>query len=179
MTPFLSENPNEKGMIHDRKAQSIVLGFLCMLIFIAVAAGLVDIYRLYAARNWAYTVAQEAAMTGVSKGRDWSSVTDGGGIRLDSVAAKNEAQNLVMAEMATRRVSGYVMDVRVLPDSFGGAIAAYPPRPVRLGSGMGNWSSDEPAVGVYLEVPVQWVLLDILNTQVKTVRVFAAAGVAQ
>ena len=118
-------------------------------------------------------------MTGVSKGRDWSSVTDGGGIRLDPVAAKNEAQNLVMAEMATRGITGYVMDVRVLPDSFGGAIAAYPPRPVRLGSGMGNWSSDEPAVGVYLEVPVQWVLLDILNTQVKTVRVFAAAGVAQ
>lgn len=171
--------PNGHGMIHDRKAQSIVWGFLCMLIFIAVAAGLVDIYRLYAARNWAYTVAQEAAMTGVSKGRDWSSVTGGGGIRLEPVAAKIEAQNLVVAEMATRRINGYVMDVRVLPDSFGGAIAAFPPRPVRLGAGMGNWTSDEPAVGVYLEVPVQWVLLDILNTQVKTVRVFAAAGVAQ
>jgi hypothetical protein len=179
MTHVQFTTPNGQGMIHDRKAQSIVWGFLCMLIFIAVAAGLVDIYRLYAARNWAYTVAQEAAMTGVSKGRDWSSVTDGGEIRLDSVVAKTEAQNLVVAEMGTRRIYDYVMDVRVLPDSIGGAIAAFPPRPVRLGAGMGNWTSDEPAVGVYLEVPVQWVLLDILNTQVKTVRVFAAAGVAQ
>jgi hypothetical protein len=44
---------------------------------------------------------------------------------------------------------------------------------------MGSWSSDEPAVGVYLEVPVNWVMLDMLSTSLKTVRVFAAAGVAQ
>ena len=71
------------SMLSDRRGQSVVWGFLCMLIFIAVSAGLIDVYRLYAARNWAYSVAQEAALAGVSKGRDWSSVTTSG-LRLDA-----------------------------------------------------------------------------------------------
>jgi hypothetical protein len=168
-----------KGMIHDRRGQSLVWGFLAMLVFVAVAAGLVDIYRLYAARNWAYSVAQEAAMTGASRGRDWSSITSGGDMRLNSTLAKDEAQKMATAELLTRGISQYVLDVRVLPDATGGAVTGFPPRPVRLGSGLGNWNSNEPAVGVYLEVPVNWLMLDMLNTQVKTIRVFAAAGVAQ
>jgi hypothetical protein len=166
------------GMFQDRRGQSVVWGFLCMLIFVAVSAGLVDIYRLYAARNWAYSVAQEAALTGVSQGRDWGSMTSGG-IRLNTTTAKSAAQNLVLSELAARGITGYVMDVRILPDLAGGVVSGYPPGPVRLGSGMGNWSSSEPAVGVYLEVPVGWTLLDMLNIPAKTVRVFAAAGVAQ
>lgn len=157
----------------------MVWGFLAMLVFIALSAGLVDIYRLYAARNWAYTVAQEAAMTGASRGRDWSSLTMDGNISLDPTLAKNEAHALVTAEMSARGISSYVIDVRVLPDATGGSVAGYPPRPVRMGSGMGNWNSNEPAVGVYLEVPVSWLMLDMLHTQEKTVRVFTAAGVAQ
>ena len=168
-----------RGMIRDRKAQSVVWGFLAMMVFIAVASGLVDVYRLYAARNWVYSVAQEAAMAGASRGRDWSSITGGGDIRLNAPTAQDEAQRLIAAEMSARGISQYVIDVRVLPDSTGGSIAGFPPRPVRLGSGMGNWSSNEPAVGVYLEVPVSWVMLDMLNSQAKTVRVFASAGVAQ
>jgi hypothetical protein len=50
---------------------------------------------------------------------------------------------------------------------------------VRLGNGLGAWSSDEPAVGVYLQVPVKWLLLDGLNIGAKSISVFAAAGVAQ
>jgi hypothetical protein len=157
----------------------MVWGFLAMLVFIALASGLVDIYRLYAARNWAYTVAQEAAMTGASRGRDWSSLTADGNICLDPTLAKNEAQTLVTSEMSARGISSYVIDVRVLPDATGGSVAGYPPRPVRMGGSMGNWNSNEPAVGVYLEVPVSWLMLDMLHTQEKTVRVFAAAGVAQ
>ena len=168
-----------RGMIRDRKAQSVVWGFLAMMVFIAVASGLVDVYRLYAARNWVYSVAQEAAMAGASRGRDWSSIIGGGDIRLNATTAQDEAQRLIAAEMSARGISHYVMDIRILPDSTGGSIAGYPPRPVRLGSGMGNWSSNEPAVGVYLEVPVSWVMLDMLNSQAKTVRVFASAGVAQ
>jgi hypothetical protein len=38
-------------VIGDRRAQSVVWGFLSMMVFIALAAGLVDIYRLFAARN--------------------------------------------------------------------------------------------------------------------------------
>ncbi len=166
-------------MIRDRRAQSAVWGFLAMMVFIAIASGLVDIYRLYAARNWAYSVAQEAAMAGVSRGRDWSSIAVDGQIRLNEVIARDEAEKLVTAEMTARGISGYGMDVRVLPEPTGGTIAGYPVMTVRLGSGLGDWSSNEPAVGVYLEIPVNWLLLDRLNISVKTVRVFAAAGVAQ
>ena len=91
-------------MIRDRKAQSMVWGFLAMLIFIVVSSGLVDIYRLYAARNWAYSVAQEAAMAGASRGRDWSSILGGGDMRLNAVVAKDEAQKLVVAEMSARGI---------------------------------------------------------------------------
>lgn len=166
-------------MIRDRKGQSALWGFLTMMAFIAIASGLVDIYRLYSARNWAYSVAQEAAMAGASRGRDWGTFTGGGGIGLNSITAKTEAEQVITAEMATRGISGYGMDVRVLPDVTGGSISGYPPRPVRMGSGLGNWSSSEPAVGVYLEVPVNWLMLDWIHVVTKTVRVFAAAGVAQ
>ena len=79
-------------MIRDRRAQSAVWGFLGMLVFIAIASGLVDIYRLNAARNWAYSVAQEAAMTGASRGRDWSSLMVDGNVRLDPDISNAQAQ---------------------------------------------------------------------------------------
>lgn len=166
-------------MIHDRRAQSAVWGFLAMMVFIAIASGLVDIYRLYAARNWAYIVAQEAAMAGASRGRDWSAVAWDGQMRLNEAIAQDEAEKLVTAEMTARGITDFSMDVRVLPEPIGGTITGYPLSPVRIGGGLGDWSSDEPAVGVYLEVPVNWLLLDRLNISMKTVRVFAAAGVAQ
>jgi hypothetical protein len=166
-------------MIRDRRGQSAVWGFLAMFAFIAIASGLVDLYRLYAARNWAYSVAQEAAMAGASRGRDWSAITVDGQMRLNAAIARDEAERLVTTEMAARGISGYTMDIRVLPDPDGGSIAGYPSMPVRLGSSLGEWQSDEPAVGVYLEVPVNWLLPDRLNISVKMVRVFAAAGVAQ
>ncbi len=166
-------------MITNRRAQAAIWGVLTVLVFIAMAAGLVDIYRLYAARNWAYAVAQEAAMAGASRGRDWSMLVSGGAMQLNAPTAQSEAQQIVQKEMAARRVTGYVVDIQVLPNATGGSIAGFPPRPVRLGSGMGNWSSDEPAVGVYLEVPVSWLMLDMLDTSLRSVHVFAAAGVAQ
>ena len=167
------------GLLFDRRAQSAVWGLLTILVLVAVAGSLVDIYRLFAARNWAYSVAQEAALAGASRGRDWSAVTNGGKIRLNPTTAQSEAQNLVATEMSVRGLSRYVLDVRVLPDPTGGSISGYPLSPVRLGTGLGNWSSSEPAVGVYLEVPVSWLMLDVLGNQPKTVRVFASAGVAQ
>jgi TadE-like protein len=166
-------------MIRERRGQSAVWGVLALLVLIAVVSGLVDIYRLYAARNWAYSVAQEAAMAGASHGRDWSSLVSSGAMQLDAGIAQSEAQQIVQKEMAARGVTGYLVDIRVLPEATGGSLAGFPPRPVRLGNGMGDWSSDEPAVGVYLEVPVNWLMLDRLVTSLKSVHVFAAAGVAQ
>jgi hypothetical protein len=139
----------------------------------------VDIYRLFAARNWAYAVAQEASLAGTSRGRDWASVSTSGEMGLVEATAKSEVERLVAAEMAYRGIIGYAVDVRVLPESTGGSVAGYPPKSVRLGSGLGAWSSDEPAVGVYLTIPVDWLLLDRLGVIEKTVAVFAASGVAQ
>jgi hypothetical protein len=48
-----------------------------------------------------------------------------------------------------------------------------------LGDGLSDWSSNEPAVGVYLEVPIQWTILNIFGIEMKTVRAFASAGVVQ
>jgi hypothetical protein len=92
---------------------------------------------------------------------------------------KKEAQNLVNSAMQARGITGYTSSIRVLPDPLGGTVSGFPPRPVRLGEGLSDWSSNEPAVGVYLEVPVQWTILDIFGIDLKTVRVFASAGVAQ
>jgi hypothetical protein len=167
-----------RGLFTDCQAQVAVWGLLSLLVLVLIAGGLVDIYRFYAARNWAYTVAQEAALTGASKGRDWSVVTEDGSIRLIAEVSRVQAQKLVFAEMNTRGVSGYSVDVRVIPDPTGGVISDYPPRPVRLGESLGDWSTDEPAVGVYLTVPVQWVLLDQFGLLERTVSAFASAGVA-
>ena len=167
------------GLLFDRKAQSAVWGLLSILVLVAISGGLVDIYHLYAARNWAYAVAQEAALAGASRGRDWGSVSSAGAMRLISTTAQSEAQSIVATEMSIRGVSQYVVDVRTLSAPIGGSIPGYPPSPVRLGTGLGSWSSSEPAVGVYLEVPVSWLMLDMLGNQPKTVRVFASAGVSQ
>ncbi len=166
-------------MITDRRAQTAAWGLLATLLFVIVAGGLVDVYRLFAARNWAYSVAQEAALAGASRGRDWSSVGESSDIRLVETTAQTTAENLVATEMDARGISDYAMDVRVLPNPGGGTVAGYPPKSVRLGEGLGDWSSSEPAVGVYLEIPVNWLLLDRLGITGKTVSAFAAAGVAQ
>jgi hypothetical protein len=166
-------------MISERKAQSAVWGLLATLLYIAIAGGLVDIYRLYAARNWAYSVAQEAALIGASRGRDWSSISASGEIRLILATTKSETEKRIATEMAARGISVYTVDVRVLPDPLGGRVAGYPPRPVRLGRDRGEWSSNEPAVGVYLSMPVDWLLLDRLGIIEKSVSVFAAAGVSK
>jgi len=168
-----------KGMIRDRRAQSAVWGLLTILVFILIAAGLVDIYRLFAARNWAYSVAQEAALAGVSQGRDWSSVAATGTIRLTPEIATSQAQQIISIEMNTRGISRYSVDIRVLPDPSGGSITGYPPRAVRLGDNRGDWSTDEPAVGVYLTIPVEWLLLDRVGIKENSVSVFASAGVVQ
>jgi hypothetical protein len=167
------------GMITDRTAQAATWGLLSVLVLVTIAGGLVDIYRLFTARNWAYAVAQEAALTGVSRGRDWDAVSNDGLIQLNSTVAESEARNVITSAMRMRGISNYFTDVRVLPDPFGGTISGFPLRPVRLGETLGNWSSDEPAVGVYLEVPMDWTLLDVFGIVPKEIRVFASAGVVQ
>ncbi|MBI9049986.1 MAG: Tad domain-containing protein [Anaerolineaceae bacterium] len=179
MIPFSNKPFHKNGLFIDRKAQSAVWGLLSILVLVIITGGLVDIYRLYAARNWAYSVAQEAALAGASRGREWNTMLTSGTVRLDEDVASEAAQEIVQSAMHMRGITGYQVSIHVLPDPSGGTIAGFPPRPVRLGEDLSDWSSDEPAVGVYLEVPVQWTILNSFGINQKEVRVFAAAGVAQ
>lgn len=166
-------------MIHERRAQAAAWGLMIMLVLLLLTAGLVDIYRLLAARSWAYTVAQEAALAGASRGRDFSYVAASGGqIRLDPGTARVAALEVVQTELARRGIADFTLDIRVLPDANGGTLPGFPPEPVRLGAAPGDWRTTEPSVGVYLEVSVDWIMLDLFNTPGKRVAVFAAAGVA-
>jgi uncharacterized membrane protein len=106
MIPFPSFSVPGNGMIREWKAQSAVWGLLTILVLVIMAAGLVDIYRLYAARNWTYSVAQEAALAGASRGRDWAYLSATGDIRLVSGLATSQAEQVVTAEMIARNVAG-------------------------------------------------------------------------
>ncbi len=170
---------------NTQRGQVAVIAVLLIMIFIMLAAGLVDAYAILEARNWGYQAAQQAALAGVSGGRDWSRLTPppctGGPppIRLASGAAQNAAINLLQQEMTLRGVPNYAYDVRVLPDYGGGSISGFPPVPARLGAGRGAWSSSEPAVGVYLSFPVSTLLLSFVGRSYVTVNVFASAAVKQ
>jgi hypothetical protein len=168
-------------MIAARKGQAAVIGLFLILVFILIAAAAADLYYLFEVRNWAYSAAQSAALIGVSRGRDWGSVTATGQMALDPVVAYNAAAAVVALELASRNYApgDYAYDVRVLPDPGGGFVSGYPPRQVRLEGGGLDWSSPEPAVGVYVELPVEMLLLDIFVADVKNIYVFAAAGVNQ
>ena len=167
------------------RGQVAVLGAVLIMLFILLAAAVVDVYALLEARNWGYQAAQQAALAGISNGRDWASLNPppctGGPapIRLASSTAQSAAVNLLQQEMALRGISGYTYDVRALPDYNGGSIPGYPPLPIRLGAGRGNWSSGEPAVGVYLSFPVSTFLLSFVGRPTVQINVFASAGVQQ
>ena len=169
-----------------QRGQVAVLSALLIMIFVMLAAGLVDAYVLLEARNWGYQAAQQAALSGISNGRDWAALNPppctGGPppIRLVESTAQSAAVSLLQQEMSLRGISGYSYDVRVLPDYGGGTVSGYPPLPTRLGAGRGNWSSDEPAVGVYLSFPVETFLLPFVGRPATVqVNVFASASVHQ
>ena len=151
-----------------QRGQVAAQAALLIMLFVLLASALVDAYTLLEARNWGYQAAQQAALAGVSKGRDWASVT-----------SPNAASTLLEQELALRGVTGYSYDIRVLPDISGGAIAGFPPATVRLGNGRGSWTSAEPAVGVYLSFPVSTFLLSFVGRPTVQIHVFASAGVVQ
>ena len=54
------------------RGQIAVSFVVLVMLFFLLAAALVDAYSLLEARNWGYQAAQQAALAGVSQGRDWS-----------------------------------------------------------------------------------------------------------
>ncbi len=165
--------------------QAAVLAVLLVMVFVLLASALVDGYSLLEARTWGYEAAQQAAMAGVSQGRDWNSLATppcSGGpapIRLVSSTAASVSTTFLNRELAQRGVPNAVYDVRVLPNYTGGSIAGFPPSPVRLGAGRGSWSTTEPSVGVYLSFPVTTFLMSFVGRPTVQINVFASASVHQ
>jgi len=161
----------------DARGAATLWGAMASLVLILAAAAVLDVYRLSATRDWAYQVASDAALRGVSRGRDFASLTGTGVMSLDEGAAVYEAMSAASAALAEKGMSSYVLDARALPQ--GGIIYGFPPVPRASQSGEGNWSSPEPAVGVYLEVPVPVVFFGWVNgAKVVSVHAFAAAALA-
>jgi len=168
-----------------QRGQVAVLAVLLVMLFFLLACVLVDGYELVEARNWGYQVVQQAALAGVSQGRDWSSLATppcSGGpapIQLDAEPAMAASENILRQEMALRDISGYSFSIHVLPGYSGGTVAGFPPIPVRLGAGRGSWSASEPSVGVYLSFPVSTFLMSFVGRPTVWVEVFASASVHQ
>ena len=167
----------------SESGQIVVLASILIIIFIGLAAAMIDVYVLLDARNWGYRASQQAALAGVSQGREWGGLTTGtgcvGSLSLNETTAYDAAVDFVQREMDLRGLTTYTYDVRVLPDPSGGSVADFPLRTVRLGSGMGTWTSTEPAVGVYLSFPVTLFLIPVFGLDVSQIYVFAAGGVNQ
>jgi hypothetical protein len=174
-------------MIFSRRerGQVAVLAVLLTTLFVLLAAGLVDAYTLLEARNWGYQAAQQAAMAGVSQGRDWAGLDTplctGGPtpIQLDWALAQSVATDYLWAEMRDRGIYSYSADIRILPTYNGGTEDGYPPIPVRLGAGRSNWSMYQPSVGVYLSFNTRMFLTSFIGRSTAQIQVFASASVHQ
>ena len=167
----------------SESGQIAVLVVILTMLFIGLTGALVDVYVLLEARNWAYQAAQQAALVGVSKGREWPGITSDRGclepMILNEGTSRSEAESLLQQEMNLRGITNYDHEVRVLPDAAGGSVSGFPPQMVRLGEGRGAWSMSEPSVGVYLSFPVQTFFLAFFRRPQVQIDVFAAGSIHQ
>jgi Flp pilus assembly protein TadG len=163
-------------MIRDSRGQIAVASALLVMIFILIAGALVDVYRLQEGRAWAYRAAEAAAVIGSATGRDLSTIYTIGQPRLDPGAGYAGAQQTLEAEIARHGATDVTYRIEV--SEWGGTeIVGFPPVPRADLWGDGTWQTKEPAVGVYVEMPVETCLLGLTQQGVVTVHAFAAAGI--
>lgn len=162
------------------RGQTTVAAMLAILFLVLVAAGMVDLARLWETRMWAYRAAEAAALAGAGRGRDYGAYVAGGDIVLDESSAMAEAESALLKILAVRGLestAGYTIQTHAGPGS--GSYPGYPP-PAHAGMTPGEWEPEGPAVGVYLVVPVQPVLYGWVNGNREIdVHVFAAAEVLE
>jgi hypothetical protein len=187
----------------NRKAprgQILLLAVIFIFMFLLVAVALIDIYHVQEGRAWGYRVAQQAALAGASgSSSGWivyqptidpvadtptprpDGCIEPVRITLDAVSAYSAAEAMLQSEMGARGFAlpaDYSYDIQVLPNYDGGTVAGFPPGSARLGGG-GDWSADNPAVGVYLSFDVHTFMSSIVLRSSVTVHVFAAAEASQ
>jgi hypothetical protein len=164
-------------MVQERRGQGVVAALLMVMIIALLVGGMVDVYRLQEARHWAYRAAEAAALDGAATGRDLSAVYVVGQPRVDPDVGYEAAEDVLLDALARRGVAGAAYRIEVL--EWGGTAAGFPPVPRADMWGAPDWTSSEPAVGVYLAVPVDTFLLGLVSgNQPVTVHAFAAAGIS-
>lgn len=158
------------SLLDEKRGQTMASGIVAVLLLIVVAAALIDGLHLLTTRQRCLEIASAAALQGTSRGRDYARYLVAGQIALDVVAARDEAIGAADAALAALGLSGYTIQVEVLDAPGGGSLPGFPPSQ--------TWTEVEPAVGVYLEVPVQTVFVHMISGHsAVTLHVFAAAGV--
>ena len=156
--------------LRERRAQTMASGVFVILLLLVTAATVVDGLHLLTMRQRCLEIASSAALQGTSRGRDYAHYLVTGQIALDVITARDEATGAADAALAALGLSGYTIQVEVLAAPGSGSLSGFPPGQ--------TWMETEPAVGIYLEVPVQTVFLHIVNgSSAVTLHVFAAAGV--
>jgi Flp pilus assembly protein TadG len=167
------------SFIRDERGNT-ALGFLIMLALIVLVAALADLYALLQAKTGAYQIATDAALQGVAYARDYGMLYSSGNMSLDPVAAEQQARSAVATAMAARGITGYVVEVRVLPHPGGGTINDFPPVAQAAPDHSTTWTTTEPSVGVYVQVPVPVFFARIINGRDELpIHAFASAGLAQ
>lgn len=165
----------------DARGNASIAGLFLVLIVSVLAGALVDVYRLQDVRTFAYSVANDAALRGVSRGRDWAQFTATGEMSLDPYRATDTAQETLEVLMAARGLPQFQYQIGVIPDPAGGSFTL-PPACVARASlwGSTTWTETRPAVGVCLQIGVPTILFGLVNGgQPITVNAFAAAGVSE
>jgi hypothetical protein len=167
--------------LKDERGNAVIAGLFFTLILMVLAAAVVDVYRLQDTRTFAYGAANDAALRGVSFGRDWDQFTAIGQMYLDPYAATDAAQNALEGVMQARGITNFQYQIGVMPNPGGGT--ANLPAPCAARASLWNtttWTETKPAVGVCVEIQVPTILFGLINgNQPITVNAFAAAGVVE
>ena len=157
------------------RGQASVAAALAVLLLALLAAGIVDLVRLWEYRAWGYRAAEAAALAGAAGGRDFGSYVATGELALDTAVAGTTAEQALLTILAERGQNA-IYDIRVQA-SGPGTYLGYPSCP-HAGMTPGDWTPDGPAVGVYLEFEVQPIMYGWVNGNAMIpIHVFAAAGV--
>lgn len=165
----------------DVRGNASIAGLFLVLIVSVLAGALVDVYRLQDLRTFGYSVANDAALRGVSQGRDWAQFTATGEMSLDPYRATDTAQETLETLMAARGLPQFQYQIGVIPDADGGSFQLPPPCMARASLwASSTWTETRPAVGVCVQIVVPTILFGLVNGgQPVTVNAFAAAGVSE
>ena len=96
----------------SERGQASIAAALAVLLLVLLAAGVVDLVRLWEYRAWGYRVAEAAALAGAADGRDFGSYVATGELALDAAVAETAAEQTLLTILAEREQSA-IYDIRV------------------------------------------------------------------